>query len=90
MEKVKIAAGMAFVDYGNVGALVKEATEAGVDYIHADACDMYEMPQGQLMGGHQVIAGIRPYTNLRLSVTRISDPAMFILLRTLLKQGQIC
>lgn len=64
MEKVKIAAGMAFVDYGNVGALVKEATEAGVDCIHADACDMYEMPQGQLMGGHQVIAGIRPYTNL--------------------------
>lgn len=63
-QKVKIAAGTAFVDYGNLASLIREVDEAGVDYIHADACDMHEMPQGQLMGGHQIIAGIRPHTNL--------------------------
>jgi len=64
MKHVKLAAGLAFADYGNIGAQVAEATEAGVDYIHADACDMFDMPDCQLMGGPQVIRGIRPYTKL--------------------------
>ena len=37
MKKIKIAAGMAHVDYGNLHAAIKEATDAGVDYIHSDA-----------------------------------------------------
>ena len=64
MKKIKIAAGMAHVDYGNLHAAIKEATDAGVDYIHSDAADMYELKNLQLMGGHQIIAGIRPVTPL--------------------------
>lgn len=64
MSHVKIAAGLAFADYGRVGEQVAEAARAGVDYIHADACDMFDMPDCQLMGGPQVIRGIRPYTGL--------------------------
>ncbi|MEZ4509592.1 MAG: hypothetical protein R2881_08175 [Eubacteriales bacterium] len=37
-----------------------EADHAGVDYIHSDAADMYDLKNmRQLMGGHQIIAGLR-------------------------------
>jgi len=62
MKKVKIVAGLAHVDYGHMADIVKEATEAGADYIHADAADMQDLKNMQLMGGYQVIEGIRPYT----------------------------
>lgn len=64
MKHIKIAAGLAFADYGRIGEQVSEATAAGADYIHADACDMFDMPDCQLMGGPQVIRGIRPFTAL--------------------------
>jgi len=64
MKHIKIAAGLAFADYGRIGEQVAEATSAGVDYIHSDACDMFDMPDSQLMGGPQVIKGIRPFTML--------------------------
>ncbi|RPH33967.1 MAG: pentose-5-phosphate 3-epimerase [Bacteroidales bacterium] len=63
MKKIKIAAGLAHVDYGHIADIVKEATDAGADYIHSDAADMKDLKNLQLMGGHQIIAGIRPYTN---------------------------
>ncbi|MFH6603162.1 ribulose-phosphate 3-epimerase [Maribacter algicola] len=62
MKKIKIAAGLAHVDYGHLADIVKEASEAGADYIHSDAADMHDLKNMQLMGGHQVIEGIRPYT----------------------------
>ena len=64
MKKIKIAAGLAHVDYGHLADIVTEATNAGADYIHSDAADMHDLKNMQLMGGHQVIEGIRPYTNL--------------------------
>lgn len=64
MKKVKISAGLAFADYGKLGEQVAEASRAGADYIHADACDMFDMPDCQLMGGPQVIRGIRNSTKL--------------------------
>jgi len=64
MKKIKIAAGLAHVDYGHLADIVTEASEAGADYIHSDAADMHDLKNMQLMGGHQVIEGIRPYTKL--------------------------
>ena len=63
MRPIKIAAGIAHVDYGHLADIVKEATEAGADYIHSDAADMHDLKNMQLMGGHQIIEGIRPHTD---------------------------
>lgn len=64
MKKIKIAAGLAHVDYGHIADLVKKATSAGSDYIHSDAADMHDLKNMQLMGGHQIIDGIRKHTDL--------------------------
>lgn len=63
MKHIKIAAGLAHVNYGHIAAVVKEAVDAGVDYVHSDAADMHDLKNMQLMGGHQIIEGIRPVTN---------------------------
>jgi pentose-5-phosphate-3-epimerase len=63
MKKIKIAAGLAHVDYGQLVNIVKEASEADVDYIHSDAADMHDLKNMQLMGGHQIIEGIRKVTD---------------------------
>ena len=63
MKKIKIAAGLAHVDHGHLAEIVKEATAAGADYIHSDAADMHDLKNMQLMGGHQIIEGIRPHTD---------------------------
>lgn len=63
MKHIKIAAGLAHVNYGNIAGVVKEACDAGVDYIHSDAADMHDLKNMQLMGGHQIIEGIRPVTD---------------------------
>ena len=60
MKHIKIAAGLAHVNYGRIADLVKEVSDAGVDYIHSDAADMHDLQNMKLMGGHQIIAGIRP------------------------------
>ena len=64
MKKIKIAAGLAHVDYGHLADLARVATEAGADYIHSDAADMHDLKNMQLMGGHQIIDGIRKHTDL--------------------------
>lgn len=63
MKNIKIAAGLAHVDYGHLAEIVKEASAAGADYIHSDAADMHDLKNMQLMGGHQIIEGIRPHTD---------------------------
>ncbi|SHJ55002.1 ribulose-phosphate 3-epimerase [Paramaledivibacter caminithermalis] len=63
MKHIKIAAGLAHVNYGNIAGVVKEAVEAGADYVHSDAADMHDLKNLQLMGGHQIIQGIRPVTD---------------------------
>jgi len=63
MKRIKIAAGLAHVDYGHLAEIVKEASAAGADYIHSDAADMHDLKNMQLMGGHQIIEGIRPHTD---------------------------
>lgn len=63
MKHIKIAAGLAHVDYGHIADIVKEASDAGADYIHSDAADMHDLRNMKLMGGWQVIQGMRDYTD---------------------------
>lgn len=63
MKHIKIAAGLAHVDYGHIADIVKEASDAGADYIHSDAADMHDLRNMKLMGGWQVIRGMRDYTD---------------------------
>ena len=63
MKHIKIAAGLAHVNYGNIAATVKTAMDAGADYVHSDAADMHDLKNMQLMGGHQSIEAIRPVTD---------------------------
>ena len=43
MKHIKIAAGLAHINYGKLTQLVREAEAAGVDYIHSDAADMHDL-----------------------------------------------
>ncbi|RRD93838.1 pentose-5-phosphate 3-epimerase [Clostridiales bacterium COT073_COT-073] len=63
MKHIKIAAGLAHVSYARIADKVIEADQAGADYIHSDAADMYDLKNMQLMGGPQIIAGIREVTD---------------------------
>ncbi|NLJ71034.1 MAG: pentose-5-phosphate 3-epimerase [Clostridiaceae bacterium] len=80
MKHIKIAAGLAHVDYGHIADIVKEASDAGADYIHSDAADMHDLRNMKLMGGHQVIAGMRPYTDLPIEchIYTVDMDIMFI------------
>ncbi len=80
MKHIKIAAGLAHVNYGRIADVVKEASDAGVDYIHADAADMHDLQNMKLMGGHQIIAGVRPETDkdIECHIYTISMDEMFI------------
>ena len=50
MKHIKIAAGLAHVNYGRIADLVKEVSDAGADYIHSDAADMHDLQNMKLMG----------------------------------------
>lgn len=80
MKHIKIAAGLAHVNYGRIADIVKEVSDAGVDYIHADAADMHDLQNMKLMGGHQIIAGIRPETEqpIECHIYTVSMDRMFI------------
>ena len=64
MKHIKIAAGLAHVNYGRIADVVKEISDAGADYIHSDAADMHDLQNMKLMGGYQIIDAIRPETEL--------------------------
>ena len=80
MKHIKIAAGLAHVSYARIADVVIEAEKAGVDYIHSDAADMHDLQNMKLMGGHQIIAGIRPETTLPIECHfyTVSMDKMFI------------
>lgn len=80
MKHIKIAAGLAHVDYGHIADIVKEASEAGVDYIHSDAADMHDLRNMKLMGGWQVIKGMRNYTDkpIECHIYTVDMDIMFI------------
>ena len=87
MRPIKIAAGLAHVDYGHLADIVKEATEAGADYIHSDAADMHDLKNMQLMGGHQIIEGIRPYTDKPIECHIYTETCDLLFIEKLAKVG---
>lgn len=87
MKKIKIAAGLAHVNYGHISSVVKEAVDAGVDYIHSDAADMHDLKNMQLMGGHQIIEGIRPVTDLPIECHVYTESCDRLFIEKLAKVG---
>ncbi len=64
----KIAAGLFWADYGELGAQVRELTEAGVDWIHIEMRDGVYMDFSAPRGGIDILQGIRPHTELEIEV----------------------
>lgn len=67
-SRTKIAAGLFWADYGNLGAQVSELDRAGVDWIHLEMRDGQYMNFNAPRGGLDVLMGIRPYTSLEIEV----------------------
>jgi ribulose-phosphate 3-epimerase len=65
---VKIAAGLFWADYGELGAQVDELTRAGVDWIHLEMRDGVYMDFAAPRGGIDILEGIRPHTGLEIEV----------------------
>lgn len=86
-KKVKIAAGLFWADYGDLGAQVRELTEAGVDWIHLEMRDGRYMNFNAPRGGLDVLMGIRPHTDLEIEVQLQMVRPTFDLYRQLKDNG---
>jgi ribulose-phosphate 3-epimerase len=86
-KKVKIAAGLFWADYGNLGAQVRELAEAGVDWIHLEMRDGRYMNFNAPRGGLDVLMGIRPHTDLEIEVQLQMVRPTFDLYRQLKDNG---
>jgi ribulose-phosphate 3-epimerase len=66
--RVKIAAGLFWADYGELGAQVRELSAAGVDWVHLEMRDGVYMDFSAPRGGIDILQGIRPHTELPIEV----------------------
>ncbi len=67
-RRVKIAAGLFWADYSNLGAVVRELEEGGADWIHIEMRDGKYMDFAAPRGGIDILDGIRPHTGLEIEV----------------------
>ncbi len=65
-QRVKIAAGVFWADYGILGAQVEDLTEAGADWIHIEMRDGRYMGFDVPRGGIDILEGIRSHTDLEV------------------------
>ncbi|MBF9016659.1 MULTISPECIES: ribulose-phosphate 3-epimerase [unclassified Oceanispirochaeta] len=67
-NRIKIAAGLFWADYGNLGGTVRELESAGADWIHLEMRDGQYMNFNAPRGGLDVLMGIRPHTSLEIEI----------------------
>ncbi len=86
-DKVKIAAGLFWADYGHLAGTVQELEQAGADWIHLEMRDGRYMNFNAPRGGLDVLTGIRPHTSLEIEVQLQMVRPTFDLYRQLKEAG---
>ena len=77
LNQIKISPSILSADFSRLGEQVREAEEAGVDYIHVDVMDGHFVPNITI--GPLIVKALRPVTQLPLDVhLMIENPEIYL------------